>query len=65
MLFSDRSVGDDRSNGDQDKNFLIRRARVIIFGDIGERLYYYIQPDFASTAGTNGNIAQLRDAYGD
>ncbi len=68
-LFSDRSVGDDRSNGDQDKNFLIRRARVILFGDVGERLYYYIQPDFASTpqgAGqTGGNFAQLRDAYGD
>jgi phosphate-selective porin len=68
-LFSDRSVGDDRSNGDQDKNLLIRRARVILFGDIGERLYYYIQPDFASTpAGAgqvSGNFAQLRDAYGD
>jgi phosphate-selective porin len=64
-LFSDRSVGDDRSNGDQDKNFLIRRARVILYGDIGERLYYYIQPDFASTSGTTGNVAQLRDAYGD
>ena len=71
-LYSDRSVGDDRSNGDQDKNFLIRRARVILFGDIGERLYYYIQPDFASTVGGTtgsnagaGNFAQLRDAYGD
>lgn len=68
-LYSDRSVGDDRSNSDQDKNFLIRRARVILFGDIGERLYYYIQPDFASTpsgsTNTGGNFAQLRDAYGD
>lgn len=68
-LFSDRSVGDDLSNGDQDKNFLIRRARIILFGDIGERLYYYIQPDFASTpsgsTNTGGNFAQLRDAYGD
>jgi len=68
-LFSDRSVGDDRSNGDQDKNFLIRRARVVIYGDIGERLFYYIQPDFASTpsgsTNTGGNFAQLRDAYGD
>lgn len=64
-LFSDRSVGNDRSLGDQDKNFLIRRARVILFGDIGERLYYYIQPDFASSTGDTGNIAQLRDAYGD
>jgi hypothetical protein len=65
-------VGDDRSNGDQDKNILIRRARVILYGDIGERLYYYIQPDFASSVGGtsnsnagSGNFAQLRDAYGD
>lgn len=63
-LWSDRSVGDDRSIGN-DKNFLIRRARVVLFGDVGERLSYYIQPDFASSAGTTGNIAQLRDAYGD
>jgi phosphate-selective porin len=63
-LWSDRSVGDDKSIGN-DKNFLIRRARVIIFGDVGERLSYYIQPDFASSAGTTGNIAQLRDVYGD
>ncbi len=64
-LWSDRSVGDDRSVGSADKNFLIRRARVILFGDVGERLYYYLQPDFASSAGSTGNIAQLRDAYGD
>lgn len=65
-LWSDRSVGDDKSLGDADKNFLIRRARLIIFGDFGDHLSYYIQPDFASTAGTgNNNFAQLRDAYGD
>ena len=67
-LFSDRSVGDDQSFGG-DKNFLIRRARVIIFGDFGDHLSYYIQPDFASSpsgATSNGNnFAQLRDAYGD
>ena len=63
-LWSDRSVGTDRSIN-PDKNFLIRRARVIIFGDIGDHLSYYIQPDFASSAGTTGNIVQLRDAYGD
>lgn len=63
-LWSDRSVGTDRSMN-PDKNFLIRRARVIIFGDVGDHLSYYIQPDFASSAGTTGNIAQLRDAYGD
>jgi phosphate-selective porin len=72
-LWSDRSVGDDRSLNDQDKNFLIRRARIIVFGDVGERLSYYIQPDFASSIGGTsnsnasgaGNFAQLRDAYGD
>lgn len=63
-LWSDRSVGTDDSIN-ADKNFLIRRARVIIFGDYGDHLSYYIQPDFASSAGTTGNIAQLRDAYGD
>ncbi|MFD0930840.1 porin [Methylophilus glucosoxydans] len=64
-LWSDRSVGDDKSLGDADKNFLIRRARVIIFGDYGDHLSYYIQPDFASSASGTNNIAQLRDAYGD
>jgi hypothetical protein len=67
-LFSDRSVGDDRSPGG-DKNFLIRRARLVFSGDIGERASIYIQPDFASSpsgASSNGNnFAQLRDAYGD
>jgi hypothetical protein len=72
-LWSDRSVGNDNSLNDQDKNFLIRRARLIFFGDVGDRLYYYIQPDLASSIGgtTNsnasgaGNFAQLRDYYGD
>lgn len=69
-LWPDRSVGSD-SSINADKNFLIRRARVIIYGDIGDHLGFYIQPDFASavggtTAGSNsGNFAQLRDAYGD
>ncbi len=64
-LWSDRSVGDQDSLGDADKNYLIRRARVIIQGDIGKRLSFYIQPDLASSAGTTGHVAQMRDAYGD
>lgn len=72
-LWSDRSVGDDKSLGDADKNFLIRRARVIIYGDYGDRLSYYIQPDLASSIGGTSNsnasgaggFAQLRDVYGD
>ncbi len=72
-LWSDRSIGDDESLNDQDKNILIRRARLIVFGDVGDHLSYYIQPDFASSVGGTsnsnsngaGNFAQLRDAYGD
>jgi hypothetical protein len=64
-LWSDRSVGDDQSLGDADKNFLIRRARLVFQGDVGERLSFYVQPDLASAAGTTGNIFQMRDAYGD
>jgi len=63
-LWSDRSVGDDQSFGGS-QNFFIRRARVIVYGDVGDRLSYYIQPDFASSASTTNNVAQLRDAYGD
>lgn len=44
-LWSDRSVGTDDSIN-SDKNFLIRRARIIIYGDFGDHLSYYIQPDF-------------------
>jgi phosphate-selective porin len=64
-LWSDRSVGDENSLGDADKNFLIRRARLIFQGDAGDRLSFYVQPDLASSAGTTGNVAQMRDAYGD
>lgn len=64
-LWSDRSVGDDQSLGDADKNYLIRRARLVFQGDFGQRLSFYIQPDLASAAGTTGNVFQMRDAYGD
>src|SRR5690606_8518083 len=58
-------VGDDQSLGDADKNFLIRRARIVLQGDVGERLSFYIQPDLASSASSTGNVFQMRDAYGD
>lgn len=56
----DKSVGEDSS-------FLIRRARLVIFGDINDHLSLYIQPDFASTpsGSSTGHFAQLRDAYAD
>ena len=64
-LWSDRSVGNMLSMADKDKNFIIRRARVIISGSAGDRIDYYIQPDFASSASGTNNLAQLRDWYGD
>jgi hypothetical protein len=54
----------DRSWGDGG-GFSIRRMRIIFFGQISERVYFYIQPDFASSIGTTQHIAQLRDAYMD
>jgi hypothetical protein len=55
----DRSLG---NNG----GFFIRRGRLILFGDISERLYFYIQPDFASNvSATFQNTIQIRDAYFD
>lgn len=64
-MWMDRSVGTDRSINATDKNFFIRRARLIIFGDVGDRLSYYIQPDFNVNTGGNNGFVQLRDAYGD
>lgn len=54
----------DRSWG-EGGGFFIRRARIIFFGQITKRVYFYIQPDFASSVGGSGNVAQLRDAYFD
>lgn len=46
--------------------FFIRRMRLIFSGNVHERVYIYIQPDFASSPSTgSNNFAQLRDAYFD
>ncbi len=42
--------------------FFLRRARLIFFGDVHERVYLYLQPDFASDG---KNLGQLRDLYFD
>ena len=65
VLWPDPSVGDDTSGAGRGQTFRIRRARIIFSGKVGDHLDFYIQPDFASTAGDTGNITQLRDAYGD
>lgn len=54
----------DRSWG-EGGSFAIRRARLIFSGNLKENIYFYVQPDFGSSAGTTMNIFQLRDAYVD
>jgi hypothetical protein len=60
-VVSDTSVGNNQS-------FLIRRARLILSGDISEHVSLYLQPEFAGTVtGSPDQIhyAQLRDIYAD
>lgn len=54
----------DKSWGDNG-GFFIRRARIIFSGYVHPRVYIYLQPDFASSAGTTQHVAQLRDWYMD
>jgi len=60
-LPGDNSVGDNTS-------FLLRRARLIISGDVSEHLGIYLQPDFAAfIPGVSDQIkyVQIRDWYSD
>lgn len=53
----------DRSWGENGGIF-IRRMRIIFYGQIHERVYFYIQPDLASAPSSSAqHFAQLRDAY--
>lgn len=55
----------DRSWG-ENGGFFIRRMRIILSGQLSERVYFYIQPDFASNASSTAtHFGQLRDAYVD
>jgi hypothetical protein len=61
QLIADRAAGDFQ-------NFSIRRARIILFGDVSENLYLYFQPDFAGTPTGSPDqtfFPQIRDWYGD
>ncbi len=61
QMVGDRSVGNNQS-------FLLRRARVILFGDVSEYAYVYIQPDFAASpngAVDNVQFTQIRDWFVD
>ncbi|MEO0066873.1 MAG: hypothetical protein RI983_2199 [Bacteroidota bacterium] len=55
----------DRSWGDNG-GFFMRRMRVIFFGQIGPKVYFYVQPDFASSPSSDRlHFGQIRDAYFD
>jgi hypothetical protein len=50
-------------------NFTLRRVRLVVQGDITDRLSLYLQPDFATAIGNGSErregVGQLRDAYVD
>ncbi len=60
----------DGSIGDK-QGFFMRRARLTFFGDVNDRIFIYIQPDYATNAtATNNNqpqqnYFQIRDMYFD
>lgn len=55
----------DRSWG-ENGGFFIRRGRLVFSGDVSDRLYIYIQPDFASNVSNSFQHSfQVRDAYFD
>ena len=64
-------LSDNDSSIGNNKGFLVRRARIIISGDLHERVSLYFQTEFAQNTGTTGttlnnqNFAQIRDLYAD
>ncbi|WP_281238108.1 porin [Flavobacterium praedii] len=64
----DKSWGTTSSEEGAKSNngFFIRRARLVFSGQINSNVFFYIQPDFASSPGSGvNNFVQLRDAYFD
>jgi hypothetical protein len=79
ILSGDRTAPEGRSRlrsvhdgaiGDNN-NFSLRRVRVVLQGDLSDRVSFYLQPDFAvnvsnqSVGERREGFAQLRDAYVD
>lgn len=68
LLETNPNLGNEQGDRSWGKGggFFLRRMRVILFGQISKQVYFYIQPDFASSASsTNLHYGQLRDAYFD
>lgn len=54
----------DRSIG-KDGGILIRRARLIVQGDVHQHVFVYLQPDFASVVSDQYHVPTMRDWYAD
>ncbi|KFF20233.1 porin [Flavobacterium hydatis] len=64
----DRSWGTTSTEPDAKSNngFFIRRARLVFSGQIHPNVFFYFQPDFASSPSTGiNNFVQVRDIYFD
>lgn len=57
-LQGDRSMGGDGG-------IFIRRARLVLSGDVHPQVYIYLQSDFASNTDSGQNFVQMRDWYFD
>ncbi|MDP1821819.1 MAG: porin [Archangium sp.] len=66
VVYNDKLINEqgDRSLGGNG-GFLIRRARLIVYGDVHPRVSVYLQPDFASVIGDQLGVSILRDWYAD
>lgn len=66
LLETNPNLGNEQGDRSWGKNggFFLRRTRIIFFGQISKQVYFYIQPDFASSASSSSlHFGQLRDAY--
>ena len=71
-MTDDKKMVDEYDNAvGNNKGFLVRRARIIISGDLHERVSLYFQTDFGQgtgltgTSNNNQNFGQIRDLYAD
>jgi hypothetical protein len=66
LLETNENLGNeqgDKSWG-KDGGFFIRRMRIIFYGQLSKQVYFYVQPDFASSPSSDRlHFAQIRDAY--
>lgn len=68
LLETNENLGCEQCDKSWGKNggFFIRRMRIILYGQINKNVYFYVQPDFASSPTSDKlHFGQLRDAYFD